>query len=424
MTQRTFIIVGAGLAGAKAAEELRERGFDGRVLLIGSEPERPYERPPLTKDYLRGESPREQAYVHPAAFYAEHAIELETGTTVVSLEPGAARITLDDGRSLHYDRLLLATGAEPRMLEIPGAELDGVHTAADAGRLRRPARAPGRRRARRGRRGRLDRQRVRGVRAPARARGDADRPRRAPERADLRARDRGVLPRRARPARRRAAAGRRGRGVRGRSPGRARAHHLGAPRRLRPRRRRCRGAAAGGAGGRGRPAGRRRRARRRAPADGGPRRVRRGRRRRARHPFYGEPIRVEHWYNALHQGPAAAAAMLGDPVAYDRIPYFFSDQYDVGMEYSGYAPRWDEVVFRGDRADGAFIAFWLLEDRVVAAMNVNIWDVNDQLQALIRAGGPVDRGALGDPGTSLEALAARAGGAMAAGPDALGPTPA
>jgi 3-phenylpropionate/trans-cinnamate dioxygenase ferredoxin reductase subunit len=106
---QTFVIVGASLAGAKAAETLREEGFDGRVVLIGAEPERPYERPPLTKDYLRSESPREKAYVHPESFYGEHDIELITGTAVTALDPGRSRVTLSDGRQLGYDRLLLAT---------------------------------------------------------------------------------------------------------------------------------------------------------------------------------------------------------------------------------------------------------------------------------------------------------------------------
>ena len=103
------------------------------------------------------------------------------------------------------------------------------------------------------------------------------------------------------------------------------------------------------------------------------------------YPFYGRRIRVEHWANALHQGPVAARNMLGRSEAYDRVPYFFSDQYDVGMEYAGYARTWDRVVFRGDPASREFIAFWLLGDRVVAGMNVNVWDVTDQIQRLIRA---------------------------------------
>jgi hypothetical protein len=96
--------------------------------------------------------------------------------------------------------------------------------------------------------------------------------------------------------------------------------------------------------------------------------------------------------------------MLGQPAAYEEIPYFFSDQYDVGMEYSGHAPVWDEVVFRGDRTSGEFIAFWLHDGRVAAGMNVNIWDVNEHIRELIRSRRPIDVGALTDPDTPLESL--------------------
>jgi 3-phenylpropionate/trans-cinnamate dioxygenase ferredoxin reductase subunit len=122
------------------------------------------------------------------------------------------------------------------------------------------------------------------------------------------------------------------------------------------------------------------------------------------HPFYDQHIRVEHWSNALNQGPAAARAMLGQKVSYDRIPYFFSDQYDVGMEYSGYAPKWDEVVFRGDPAEGEFIAFWLHDSRVIAGMNINVWDVNEHVQDLIRSRQTIDVAALKDRDTPLESL--------------------
>src|SRR3981081_1108932 len=153
MSEQTFIIVGASLAGAKAAEELRKQGFDGRVLLIGAEPERPYERPPLTKDYLRGESPREKAYVHEEGFYADQQIELETATTVTGIDPGRSQVTLGDGRELQFDRLLLATGSEPRRIPVAGADLDGIHylrTLADCDALRQ--RLPAGRRGRGGRR--------------------------------------------------------------------------------------------------------------------------------------------------------------------------------------------------------------------------------------------------------------------------------
>jgi 3-phenylpropionate/trans-cinnamate dioxygenase ferredoxin reductase subunit len=124
------------------------------------------------------------------------------------------------------------------------------------------------------------------------------------------------------------------------------------------------------------------------------------------HPFFKQQIRVEHWANALNQGPAAARAMLGDEAGYERLPYFFSDQYDVGMEYSGYAVDWDEVVFRGSRDSGEFVAFWLQGARVVAGMNVNVWDVNQHVQELIRSRARVSTTALADPDTSLESMAA------------------
>ena len=116
------------------------------------------------------------------------------------------------------------------------------------------------------------------------------------------------------------------------------------------------------------------------------------------------PIRTEHWSNALHQGPAAARNMLGRDQAYDRVPYFFSDQYDVGMEYSGRATRGSRLVVRGDTAAREFIAFWLDDDRLVAAMNVNVWDVTDPIQRLIRERTPVDEAALRDPSVALEEL--------------------
>jgi 3-phenylpropionate/trans-cinnamate dioxygenase ferredoxin reductase subunit len=119
------------------------------------------------------------------------------------------------------------------------------------------------------------------------------------------------------------------------------------------------------------------------------------------HPFYERQIRVEHWANALNQGPAAARSMLDQDVSYDRLPYFFSDQFDVGMEYSGHASEWDEIVYRGTLADGAFVAFWLKDQRVVAGMNVNVWDVNEDVQTLIRSRQEIDIAALRDADTPL-----------------------
>jgi 3-phenylpropionate/trans-cinnamate dioxygenase ferredoxin reductase subunit len=126
------------------------------------------------------------------------------------------------------------------------------------------------------------------------------------------------------------------------------------------------------------------------------------------HPLFGTSLRVEHWANALNQGPAAARSMLGTPVAYDRVPYFFSDQYDVGMEYSGHAVGWDSVVIRGDLGSREFIAFWLKDGRVLAGMNVNVWDVTDPIQALIRARVRVDPRRLAATDEALEELVAEA----------------
>jgi len=405
MSQQTFVIVGASLAGAKAAEELRERGFDGRVILIGAEGERPYERPPLTKDYLRGESEREKAYVHSSDFYEQHEIELLTGPTVTAIDSAGSTIALDDGRELKYDRLLLSTGAEPRRISVPGAELEGVHylrTLADCDVLRERLDAGGRVAvvgagwigsefaASARQRGlevtlidplALPNERIFGPEIGGFYRdvhmkhgvelvlgegvealeGDRDVERVRTTTGRVIDCDFAVI----------------GIGV---SPRVNLAADVG------------------------------------AKIENGivvdhqlqstlPDVFAAGDVANAWHPLLKRNIRVEHWANALNQGPAAARAMLGEPVSYDRIPYFYSDQYDVGMEYSGYATSWDQVVFRGDPGSGEFIAFWLHERRVLAGMNVNVWDVNEHVQALIRSRRPVEPGALRDPDVPLESLA-------------------
>jgi 3-phenylpropionate/trans-cinnamate dioxygenase ferredoxin reductase subunit len=404
-TDQTFVIAGASLAGAKAAETLRSEGFDGRVVLIGAEDERPYERPPLSKEYLRGEAGREKVYVHDEGFYAEREIDLRLGRTVTGLETSARRVTLDDGEQLPYDRLLLATGAEPRRLSIPGGELEGVHylrSVGDSDALRE----------------RLDRGGsvvVVGagwigseVAASARQRGldvTVVEPMSVPlERVlgpelgavyrDIHA-DHGVRMLL-------------GTGVEAFEGG-------GAVERVRTgdgNELECdfvvvgvgvqpRSSLATAAD---------------LPVDDGvlvdqflQTSVRgvfaAGDVANAWHPFFRDRIRVEHWANALSQGPAAARNMLGGAEPYETIPYFFSDQYEVGMEYAGHAPRWDRVVLRGDPATREFIAFWLVEDRVVAGMNVGIWDVTDDIQRLIRTRVAVDDRRLSDTDVPLGTLA-------------------
>src|SRR5258705_8381023 len=126
-TEQTFVIVGASLAGAKAAETLRAEGFTGRVVLIGEEVERPYERPPLSKEYLQGnEDAREKAFVHPMEWYGENDVELRLATRVTHLDPAAHAVTLDGVEILHYDKLLLTTGSRVPTLHVPGADLTGV----------------------------------------------------------------------------------------------------------------------------------------------------------------------------------------------------------------------------------------------------------------------------------------------------------
>src|SRR4029450_7165421 len=135
-TERTFVIAGGGLAGAKAAETLRGEGFDGRVVLIGSETERPYERPPLSKGLLLGTAERDSPYVHDTGWYAAHDVELRNGTTVTGIDRAAHTVTLSAGEPVRYDRLLLATGASPRRL--PGADMDRLltlRTLADSDRI-------------------------------------------------------------------------------------------------------------------------------------------------------------------------------------------------------------------------------------------------------------------------------------------------
>jgi 3-phenylpropionate/trans-cinnamate dioxygenase ferredoxin reductase component len=404
MSEQTFIIVGASLAGAKAAEELRKQGFDGRVVLIGAEPQRPYERPPLTKDYLRGESPREKVYVHAEGFYAEQRIELFTGATVTAIDPAASTLTVDDGRELGFDRLLLTLGAEPRRIAIAGADLGGVYylrTLADCDALRERLDAGGRVvvvgagwigsefAASARQRGlevtvidplELPNERIFGPEIGGFYRDVHDQ-----HGVEL------LL----------------GEGVDSFEGNDAVERVLTAAGRTVE----CDFAVVGiGVSPRAelaRDAG--------LEVDNGilvdeklrtsaPNVFAAGDVANAWNPFFEQRIRVEHWANALNQGPAAARAMLGEPVSYDRIPYFYSDQYDVGMEYSGYAPRWDEVVFRGDPAGGEFVAFWLQDRRVLAGMNVNVWDVNEHVQALIRSRRPVDVAALSDPDTPLESL--------------------
>lgn len=394
-----YVIVGAGLAGAKAAETLRAEGFDGPVVLLGDEDEVPYERPPLSKGYLLGKDEREAARVHPPEWYGEHGVELRLGAAVEALHPDAHEVELAGGERIRYGKLLLATGSEVRRLDVPGGE--GALTLRrlpDADRIK-AAFTPGARVVVVGA-GWIGLETA----AAAREHGaevtlvEAD-----PQPlhrvlgeemgrvfADLH-REHGVDLRL-------------GSGVSEIRPGEvvladgstvpADAVLVGVG--IRPH---TRLAAEAGL----------------AVDDGvlvdaslrtsDPDIYAAGDVANVDTPSFGR-VRVEHWANALNGGPAAAKAMLGQEVAYDRVPYFFSDQYDLGMEYSGWAPpgSYDQVAVRGDLAAREFVAFWLSGGRVLAGMNVNVWDVTDPIQSLIRRATPVDPTRLTDPAVDLADL--------------------
>ncbi|GAA0640955.1 FAD-dependent oxidoreductase [Streptomyces thermocarboxydovorans] len=415
---QTFVIVGGGLAGAKAAETLREEGFTGRVILICDERDQPYERPPLSKGYLLGKKERESVFVHEPAWYARHDVELHLGQTVDAVDPAARTVRFgEDGTTVRYDKLLLATGAEPRRLDIPGTDLAGVHhlrRLAHAERLRGVLASLGRDN------GHLV---IAGagwigleVAAAAREYG-----------AEVTVVHRGPAPlhsvlgpevgqifaelHREHGVRFHFGAtlteitGQDGVVLAARTddgeehPAHAVLAAIGAA----PRTALAESAGLALAD----------------PADGGgvlvdeylrtsdPHIHAAGDVASFPHQLFGTRLRVEHWANALNGGPAAARAMLGREESYDRLPYFFTDQYDLGMEYSGWAPRgsYDQVVLRGDAGKREFIAFWVKEGRVLAGMNVNVWDVAQQIQQLIRSRAQVDTEALADPHVPLESLA-------------------
>jgi len=400
-----YVIVGASLAGAKAAQTLREEGFGGPIMLIGQETERPYERPPLSKDYLLDKAERESIYVHPAGWYGEHDVELRLGTTVTAVDPAAHEVTLADGSRIGYAKLLLATGSSPRRLPVPGAGADGVHylrRVADSDRIKETFAA-------------ASRVAVIGAgwigletTAAARAAGVEVTVLEAAELPLLRVlgrevaevfaglhREHGVDLRFGVQVAEITGSGGRADGVRladgSHIPAEAVIVGVG----ITPNSQLAEAAGLEVRNGIVTDAGLR---------SSDPDIYATGDVANAYHPPLGRHIRVEHWANALNQPQAAARAMLGQDVAYDLVPYFYTDQYDLGMEYAGYVEPggYDQVVFRGDVQRREFIAFWLAGGRVLAGMNVNVWDVNEAIQAVVRGGRAVDAARLADVDVPLE----------------------
>lgn len=403
----TVVIAGAGLAGAKTAQALREGGFQGAVILAGNETHRPYERPPLSKDYLQGKAGRDSIDVHEPDYYTRHDIDLRPGNAVTDIDPHAHQVVFDDGHRLGYDRLVLCTGVTPRRLPLPGADADGVlylRSVDDSDRLRATlatassiaivgggwiglevaaaavaagvavtvvARAP---------------VPLTGVLGPQmgqvfaelhRSHGVDLRTRRSPTE---------ILTHKSTAV-----------GLRlddgtqidadavliavGAVPDTALAARAGL-----------------------------------AVDDGvlvdaslcssDPAVYAAGDIARAEHPLLGARVRVEHWANALNQPATVADALLGRPASYQRLPYFYTDQYELSMEYTGYVPLGssDRVVVRGEVDRLEFIAFWVRERRVLAGMNVNTWDVTDPINQLIRDRTPLDLDRLADPSVPLADL--------------------
>ena len=416
MTDQTFVIVGASLAGAKAAETLREEGFTGRVVLVGEENELPYERPPLSKGYLQGKEPKEKAFVHDAEWYQKNNVELLLGVTATALDTTAHTVTLDRGDALRYDKLLLATGSAVRRLELPGVDNDGVRylrTMAESHALKESLREGANvlvvgagwigletaaAAVEHGARVTVVEMDTLPLR---RVLGDEV----AQIFADLH-RARGVGFRFSRQIRE-------FNGRDGRLAGAVLDDGTEVPADvavigvgIRPRTELAEAAGLEVNNGVVTDASLR---------TSDPDVYACGDVASFYHPMLGRHIRVEHWSNALNGGKAAARSMLGQQVSYDRVPYFYTDQYDLGMEYAGYVEPggYDRVVFRGNHSivDGKtpeFLVFWVRDGRVLAGMNVNIWDVQEQIQALVRAGHAgraVDLDALADPNTPLSSLA-------------------
>jgi 3-phenylpropionate/trans-cinnamate dioxygenase ferredoxin reductase subunit len=393
-----IVIVGAGLAGARAAVALREGGHRGELTLVGDEPHAPYERPGLSKGYLQGEATAESLLVEPVGWYDEHDVRRREGVAAERLDLTAREVHLADGRALPYDSVVLATGAEPRRLDIPGAEtaltlrrLEDSNALREAlasassvaivggGWIGLEVAAAARRAGLRTtviERTALPLEHVLGARV-------------ATHFADLHRRH-GVDLRTSTATD----------AISGTGPY---VVHCGAE--LIEADLVVMGVGAAPNTGLAERAG--------LTVDNGivvdehlrtsdPHVYAVGDVANAHNTALGARLRVEHWDNAIRQGRAVAATLLGQDAPYDWQPYFYTDQFDLGMEYVGHGRAEDDVVLRGDPATGEFVAFWLREGRLTAGMNVNVWDVNDDIRALL--GRVVDPIALADAGTPISDL--------------------
>jgi 3-phenylpropionate/trans-cinnamate dioxygenase ferredoxin reductase subunit len=405
----TLVIVGASLAGGGAAATLRQEGFDGRVVLIGAEQQPPYERPPLSKEYLRGEFPFERVLVQPSDFYDENGIETRFGVRATRVDAAEKVVELDGGERVAYDKLLVATGGRNRRFRIPGMDLEGIYslrTVADSDRIRAEI-SPGRRAVVVGM-GFIGSE----VAASLRQSG-----------VDVVVVDRNEVPLR------RVLGEEVGRVIEGihRDHGTsmifedtvAAFEGVGRVERVttaRGRRIECDFVVVGlgvepvtdflaDTG---------------AEIDNGvlvDEYLRTGVEgiyaagdvANHYHPVFGRRIRVEHWQNALKQGPAAARNMLERGEPYVEIPWFWSDQYEHNLQYAGFHTEWDELIVRGSMEERNFVAFYRKDRRVLAAVAVNRGRDLRRSIPLIKAREPIDAARLCDLNIDLRELASVAG---------------
>lgn len=409
-TNRRFVIVGGGLAGAKIAEALRDRDFDGEITVLSEEDHLPYERPPLSKEFFAGKKTLPEFTVHDGEWFRDHRVDLRPGTTATAIDPAAHTVSLPDGSTISYDKLALATGSRSRRLDIPGSDAEGVHyvrTVDQAAALLRTLAA--------------DKKLVVigagwiGLEIAASARGfDVDvtvlehaglplESTLGPEMGEVFAalhRQNGVDLRTGTDVTAISVDGGHASGVTlidgtvipadavliavGALPNTELASEAGID------------------------------VENGVLVDAGlqssdPDVVAVGDIAAAQHPILNARIRVEHWANALNQPETAAETMLGRPAEYVRMPYFFTDQYDLGMEYVGHAPHggYSRVVTRGDVDKREFLAFWLdSANKVLAGMNVNIWDAGDAIKELVASSRSVDPERLADPEIPLAEVSA------------------
>jgi 3-phenylpropionate/trans-cinnamate dioxygenase ferredoxin reductase component len=409
VSSTSFVIVGGGLAGAKAVEALRDSNFDGHIILFADEEHLPYERPPLSKEYLAGKKSLNDFTVQNSDWYRDNGVDLRLDSRVSSLDAAGHTVALSDGTPVPYDKLLLATGSASRRPPIPGSDAAGVHylrtyedavalnavltegsslAVVGAGWIGLEVAAAARQRD-------VDVTVVETAKQPlVAALGET-----VGEVFATLHRDHGVDLRLETQVEEITTDGDSATGLRTRGGATINADAVLVAVGAAPNVELAdRAGLSMGEGG--------------VLVDASlrtsdPDIYAVGDIAAAQHPLFGTRIRTEHWANALKQPAVAVAGMLGEPGEYAELPYFFTDQYDLGMEYVGHAPSFDRVVFRGDLAGREFVAFWLDgENRVLAGMNVNVWDVLDDVKALIGSQRSVDVDKLTDPRSPLADLLA------------------